>query len=244
MGRNARSLSNAPRRRDSNRLTCSAQDRAQTLRCCVQRCCNGPYPSADIGIGMKTRNDEAVLANAADAELLTLSKARPEAFGEFFERHHRKVLAFFYRRTACREIASDLTSETFAAAFLARRRYRDTGAPAEAWLLAIARRKLADTLRRGRAESKARRRLGLRSIPLGDSTIEELEEPVDLRSMRGAVREAMVSLPASQAEAVYMRVGLELPYVVIARRLECSEGTARMRVMRGLARLSDAVGVT
>jgi RNA polymerase sigma factor (sigma-70 family) len=193
---------------------------------------------------METRDTRAVLAHAADAELLAWSKARPEAFGEFFERHHCDVLAFFYRRTGCPEIAADLTSETFAAAFLARRRYRDTGAPAEAWLLAIARRKLVDSLRRGQAESKARRRLAVRSVQLDDSTIEELEELVDLQSMRGAVREAMASLPQGQAEAVYMRVGLELPYSAIADKLECSEGTARVRVMRGLARLSSATGVT
>lgn len=193
---------------------------------------------------MASDETRAVLAHATDAQLLALSKARPEAFGEFFERHHRKVLAFVYRRTGCPEIAADLTSETFAAAFLARRRYRDTGAPAEAWLLAIARRKLVDSLRRGQAESKARRRLGIGSVPLDDSTIEEIEDLVDVRSMRSAVREAMASLPEGQAKAVYMRVGLELPYSVIAHRLECSEGAARVRVMRGLARLSDATGVT
>jgi RNA polymerase sigma factor (sigma-70 family) len=193
---------------------------------------------------METRDTEAVLAHRADAELLAWSKARPEAFGEFFERHHRKVLAFFYRRTGCPEIAADLTSETFAAAFLARWRYRDTGAPAESWLLAIARRKLVDSFRRGRSESKARRRLGIGSVALDDATIEEIEELVDLRSVRGELREAMASLPEGQAEAVYMRVGLELPYSVIATRLECSEGAARVRVMRGLARLSDAMGVT
>jgi RNA polymerase sigma factor (sigma-70 family) len=191
-----------------------------------------------------TRYTEAIPTQAADAELLAQSKTRPEAFGEFFERHHGKVLAFFYRRTGCSEIAADLTSETFAAAFLGRRRYRDTGAPAEAWLLAIARRKLVDSLRRGRSESKARRRLGIGSVPLDESTIEEIEEMVDLRSVRGEVREAMAALPEGHAQAVYMRVGLELPYSVIATRLECSEGAARVRVMRGLSRLSDAMGVT
>jgi|SRR3954469_18308561 RNA polymerase sigma factor (sigma-70 family) len=193
---------------------------------------------------MELNDNRMLRADATDAALLASSKERPEAFGEFFERYQRKVLDFFYRRTGCSEIAADLTSETFAAAFLARRRYRDTGAPAEAWLLTIARRKLVDSLRRGRAESKARRRLGVRPVPLDDSAIEEIEETVDLRAMRQEVREAMGSLPESQAKAVYMRVGLELPYAVIARRLECSEGTARVRVMRGMARLSDTTGVT
>lgn len=193
---------------------------------------------------MGTRDTPKALTDATDAELLAWSKERPEAFGEFFARHYSEVLAFLYRCTGCSEIAADLTSETFAAAFLARKRYRDRGGSAAAWLLTIGRRKLVDSLRRGRAESRARRRLAIRSVPLDDPAIEEIEEHVDLRSMRREVREAMASLPETQAKAVYMRVGLELPYSVIARKLECSEGTARARVMRGLARLSNATGVT
>jgi len=144
---------------------------------------------------MELNDNRMLRADATDAALLASSKERPEAFGEFFERYQRKVLDFFYRRTGCSEIAADLTSETFAAAFLARRRYRDTGAPADAWLLTIARRKLVDSLGRGRAESKARRRLGVRPVPLDDSAIEEIEATVDLRAMRQEVREAMGSLP-------------------------------------------------
>ncbi len=193
---------------------------------------------------MRKLDETRSLARASDAELLAWSKSCPEAFGEFFDRHHKDVIAFFYRRTGCPEIAADLTSETFAAAFLGRKGYENTGKPATAWLFVIARRKLIDSLRHGRAERKARSRLAVRPISIDDQTIEELEEQVDLRSVRTEIRQAMTAVPLNQAQAVYMRVGLELPYSVIAQRLQCSEGTARVRVMRGLARLSQAMGVT
>ena len=50
------------------------------------------------------------------------------------------------------EAAADLTAETFAAAIVARRRFRPGVAPAGAWLLTIAHRKLVDYQRRGFAE--------------------------------------------------------------------------------------------
>jgi|SRR4029453_4998945 Sigma-70 region 2 len=74
-----------------------------------------------------------------DAELLAGSARDPEAFGIFYDRHAERLLTYFARRTWDAQEAADLTAETFAAAFAARRRYRDTGAPAFAWLLGIAR---------------------------------------------------------------------------------------------------------
>src|SRR3954465_11750859 len=53
------------------------------------------------------------------------------------------------RRTGDPEAAADLTAETFAAAIVARRRFRPGVAPAGAWLLTIAHGKLVDYTRRG-----------------------------------------------------------------------------------------------
>src|SRR5512133_2251953 len=40
----------------------------------------------------------------------------PEAFGVFYDRHVRALLAYFARRTGDAEVAADLTAETFASA--------------------------------------------------------------------------------------------------------------------------------
>src|SRR5919197_6580012 len=103
-----------------------------------------------------------------DVELLRRSARDPEAFGAFYDRHAATVLAYFQRRTACAESAADLTAETFATAFYSRRRYRDTGVPAIAWVLGIARHVLSDSIRKERIEVRARRRLliGLAAVDL------------------------------------------------------------------------------
>src|SRR5215211_2708893 len=96
-----------------------------------------------------------------DAELLTAARRDPAAFAAFYDRHAVAVLGFFARRTACAATAADLTAETFAQAYASRRRYRDTGDPATAWLFAIARHQLAGFLRRQAVDDRARRRLGI-----------------------------------------------------------------------------------
>ena len=179
-----------------------------------------------------------------DSELLRAAEGDPEPFGIFYDRHVRVILAFFYRRTADPETAADLTSETFAQAFISRRRYRDTAGSARVWLLGIARHELARMLRGGRVDDRARRRLGLERVDMDDSSFERVEALVDLAPLQEEIRRALESLSPKLAEAISLRVGLGLPYTDVARRLGCSEGAARIRVARGLARLAEMLGVT
>lgn len=169
-------------------------------------------------------------AEPTDDELLV--SGEPAAFGVFYERRVRDVLGYMMRRTGDAEVAADLTAETFAAAIVSRRRFRAGGAPAGAWLFAIAHRKLIDYQRRGYADERARRRLGMeRRVPgeedaalirlLGDeTTVSRLDE-----------------LPAEQNEAIRARVLDDRRYSEIAHELGTSEAAIRMRVSRGLATL-------
>jgi RNA polymerase sigma-70 factor (ECF subfamily) len=176
-----------------------------------------------------------------DAELL--ASDRTEDFGILYDRHASAVLGFLYRRTADPDTAADLTAETFAQAFLSRRRFRDPGNGARAWLLGIAHHELTRTLRRRRVEDRARRRLGMERIPVDEVSYERIEELADFAPLREVIREAMGSLSPRLAEALTLRIGLELPYDEVARRLRCSPVAARVRVARGLARLTDLLEV-
>src|SRR5205807_9545505 len=110
-----------------------------------------------------------------DGELLVATATDPEAFGTFFRRHVRGVLAFFRRRGASAEVALDLTAETFAAALEASPRYELRPEPARNWLYGIAWNKLHEAQRRGRAGDAVRRALGMAPIVLTDEGIERIE---------------------------------------------------------------------
>jgi DNA-directed RNA polymerase specialized sigma24 family protein len=135
--------------------------------------------------------------------------ASAAAVGLPYERHAAAVLAFLHRRTACAQTALDLTAETFAQAFASRRRYRDTGAPVLAWLLAIARHQLSRTLARGRVDDRARRRLGMERRELDDAELERVEELCASTELRERVEQAVGSLSPKLAEAVVLRVVFE-----------------------------------
>ena len=104
-----------------------------------------------------------------------LSGRDPAGFEEFYVRHVDGLLGFFARRTRDPELAADLTAETFAAALASRARYRPAAGAASAWLFGIAMKKLADAQRRGYAERRARRRLGMERIALTDADVARIE---------------------------------------------------------------------
>jgi len=180
-------------------------------------------------------------ATTSDAELIRGSVSDTDAFGELYDRHAPAVLAYFVRRTGCPQTAADLTAETFASAFSSRHRFRDVGAPGRAWLFTIASRQLSRYIRTEQVASRARRRLGIEPIDLDPADLDRVERLVDLGPVRAALADAVEALPASQADAVRLRIGDQLPFAEVARRLGCSEVAARVRVSRALTRLATVM---
>jgi RNA polymerase sigma factor (sigma-70 family) len=177
-------------------------------------------------MGPELRSDEDLLSARDGA-----------AFELFYRRYAERMLCYFVRRTHDAELASDLTAETFAAALVSRRRYRAAAGNAGAWLFGIASKKLADAQRRGYAERRAQRRLGMERIELTDEDIARVEGLADLEA--GALIEVLVP---DQRYAVQAHVVEEREYAEIAHDLNVSEAVVRKRVSRGLAALRHRMG--
>ena len=172
-----------------------------------------------------------------DEELLSARDAA--SFELFYCRHVDPLLGFFMRRTRDPELAADLTAETFAAALASRRRFRPEAGSAAGWLYGIGSKKLADAQRRGYAEQRARRRLGMERIELSDddiARIERLAEAVDARVL-------VERLAPDQRDAITAHVLEERAYDEIAAELDTSEAVVRKRVSRGLAAMRQRMGV-
>jgi RNA polymerase sigma factor (sigma-70 family) len=183
-----------------------------------------------------TRERAVVLTESwSDDELLTDGGA--DGFSIFYRRHVDAILRYHARSTRHAEAAADLTAETFAAALEARRRFRAGGPPARAWLFGIAVKKLADYRRKGYAEDRARRRLGMERVEPSDADLRHIEA----LSADVAVASLVEELPDDQREAVTARVLQEREYDEIASELRISEAGARKRVSRGLAALRGRV---
>lgn len=172
-----------------------------------------------------------------DEDVLIRSVEDPEVFSTFYTRHAEDILRYFVHRTYDAETAADLTAETFAQAFAARRRFRDRGLGAEPWLYTIARRQLARFVRKGRVEDRMRRRIGIPIISLSQSDHDRIEELIDFELVGRAVARALSELSSEQREALTLRVVDGRPYEEVAQLLGCTEEAARARVSRGLHRL-------
>jgi RNA polymerase sigma factor (sigma-70 family) len=163
----------------------------------------------------------------------------PEAFGLFYDRHVRALLAYFARRTGDAEMAADLTAETFASAIVAKRRFKPGGAPAAAWLYMIASRRLVDSQRRGRVDARMRRALAMERRPVSAEDAQMIRLLADDRASV-----VLAELPSEQRAAIAAHVIEDRGYPELAGELQTSEAAVRQRVSRGLATLRRRIGGT
>ena len=176
------------------------------------------------------------LAASTDEDLLLANT--PDAFGEFYDRHARANGLF---RAAHARSSGGGRSEGRDVCVgdrrVAQRRFRRGGAPATAWLFAIAARRLADYQRRGWVEERVRRSLAVerRRVSEEDAGIIALLAGED-------TFELLAELPADQRDAVTGHVMEDRGYAELAADGSTSEAVVRQRVSRGLATLQRRLG--
>ena len=139
-----------------------------------------------------------------------------------YDQEAGRLRGWLRKQTGDDEVALDLTAETFAQALVSMRRQR--GGDETAWLYGIARNLLFQYRRRSRVEDAARRRLGMPDRDWSDYEVDDRVVELD-------------ALPEHERAALELHVVGELPYDAVARQLNITPGTARMRVHRALRRL-------
>jgi RNA polymerase sigma-70 factor, ECF subfamily len=152
------------------------------------------------------------------------------------------VFSFVLYRVANRTEAEDITAETFAAAYTALPRYRGESTP-YAWLLGIARQKIAEAARR-RDRTRSRELLEEDLPPRERETlgllltvdIRQLPEDALLREeAQEVMRELLARLPEPQREALLLQVRHDLSIREIAQVLGRSEAATNSLLQRARA---------
>jgi RNA polymerase sigma-70 factor, ECF subfamily len=173
---------------------------------------------------------EALATNEKITDEQLLEMDTPEGFTALYRRHVRSLLGHLVRLTADPDLAADLMAESFATALVSRAKFDPSRGSAKAWLFGIAHNKLADYKRRGYAELRALRRLGIEMAERSDADRAEIAYLAGVAAV-----ELIDELPDDQRHVVRARVLEDRPYTEIAGQLDLSEQVVRKRLSRGLA---------
>ncbi len=160
-------------------------------------------------------------------------KPSTQDFAEAAERHLDDVHAFLVYLTGDRNVAEDLTAETFARALERWRRYDPRRGSARTWLCQLARSTAIDHFR---AEERRRRREGRWALDVPVS-----EDAVFGEGLSPALERALSRLSASEREVVALRIVLELDGESAGRVLGISATACSTRLSRALQKLEQEV---
>jgi RNA polymerase sigma factor (sigma-70 family) len=142
------------------------------------------------------------------------------------------VVAYILARVYDRDLAEDLTAETFERGLRGWHGFRRRSSP-RTWLLGIARHVVADHLRRVGREGQRQGPDALAGLADGASVEGLVQTREDARVVLAALRH----LSATDQDLLILRYGSDLSFPEIARITGLRAGTARVRVHRALARL-------
>ncbi|WP_340380254.1 sigma-70 family RNA polymerase sigma factor [Streptomyces sp. SS7] len=184
-----------------------------------------------ISVLPAVRADRVSADASATAWALAARGGDPDAADHFVRALHGDVVRYVAHLSGDPQTAHDLTQDTFARAFGSLHRYEGR-ASARTWLLSIARRAVADSLRRAAVRP--------RIADAADwQTAVERSQPCGLPGFDEGVAllDLLESLPDERREAFVLTQVVGLSYEETAGFVGCPVGTVRSRVSRARATL-------
>jgi RNA polymerase sigma-70 factor, ECF subfamily len=172
--------------------------------------------------------EEAALVQDAQRDLA--------AFSTLYQRYAQQLYRYLLVRVGNVDDAQDLTSQTFLAAMQGLQSYRGQQ-PFIAWLLGIARHKVADQFRR-RPEVELDE---AETIAAADETV---DEQVSRQLEIEQVTRKLQRIAPERAEALSLRLFGGLEVSEIARVMNKNEAAVRMLIFRGLRDLQGQLNVS
>ncbi|AZS88895.1 sigma-70 family RNA polymerase sigma factor [Streptomyces griseoviridis] len=181
------------------------------------------------------RADRASADASATAWALAARGGDPDAADHFVRALHGDVLRYVTYLSGDAQTAHDLTQDTFARAFGSLHRFEGR-ASARSWLLSIARRAVADSLRRAAVRPRIADAVDWR-------TAQESAQPCGLPGFDEGVAllDLLGTLPEERREAFLLTQVVGLSYEEAAGFVGCPVGTVRSRVFRARATLDRLV---
>jgi RNA polymerase sigma factor (sigma-70 family) len=171
-----------------------------------------------------------------DHEIVELSRADPEAFGQIFDRHFDPIHRHLARRVG-ESLADDLAAQVFTVAFERRARFNAEAADIRPWLYGIATNLLRN---HRRAERRLLAKVAKAAHELGAPDADALAGADAVEHPRLA--RALKTLSLDQRDALLLHVWEQMSYTEIAAALGVPPGTVASRISRACQRLRAVLG--
>lgn len=173
-----------------------------------------------------------------DAAIVAASIRDPGRFGEIFDRYADDVVRYTSARLG-RDLAEDVTAETFLAAFRARDRYDLSRGNARPWLYGIAIRQIG---KHGRAERRYRQALSrVQAETVAADFGDRVADRVTAEQLRPRLVAVLSELSRQDRELLLLVAWTDLTYQEAALALGMSVSAVKSRLHRIRARTRQAL---
>lgn len=178
---------------------------------------------------MKERKDEEIL--------LQKIKKDPTCFLKLYNQHYLSILNFIFRRTGSKELAEDITQETFFKALKNIKRFRYRGRPIKSWLFRIAINEMNSFFRK-----KSSKTLELKydikdEKPSQSQSIIEEEEVLERKTVFLKIQGLIKELPRKYADVIALFYFEKCSILEIANIKNVPENTVKTWLKRARKRL-------
>lgn len=183
-------------------------------------------------------------ATDTDAEIISRMHGDPALFAIVFDRYYPAIHGFACRRLG-RDLADDVTAETFLVAFDHWQRYDTKRSSARPWLFGIASNLIANQQRSEARRYQAFARADSAETAGADSTdrlADRIVGKLDAQAVRGRLAQALRDIAPSDREVLLLVAWAGLSCEETAQALEIPAGTVRSRLHRARKRLQAALG--
>jgi RNA polymerase sigma-70 factor, ECF subfamily len=190
------------------------------------------------------------LFTATDQEVVLAARDGQErAYRELIRRYERPIFSLVYRMVRDRELAEDLSQETFVKALNAIESYRPEY-KFSSWIFKIANNAAIDHLRRreldtlsleGARDATTPDRAEATALQVRDRGENPLEE-MEARELGSAIEQAVGKLRPEYRSCILLRHVEDRSYEEIAEIMELPLGTVKTYIHRARAELKEALG--
>ncbi len=161
----------------------------------------------------------------------------PKAFEPLYLRYFERISQYVYHRVESKEIAFDITSNTFYNALNKLSTYRSKGLPFSAWLFRIAFNEIQQHYRR--TKTQAVLNVGNKGVTEIVDTIQENSYPIN----DAQLFEAIEKLKDEDVELINMRFFEDRSFKEIADILEIGESACKMKVYRIIEKIKHSFNI-